>query len=154
MFPEMDHWLYLGSAVLTHAVVGVALAELADGPAALGALAGVLPDVDLLFPRTWPFPFDHRGLTHTPAFALAVVAAVALVARGRRTEAAVVAGLGLGSHLVIDTFTASGVMWRYPLSAAPTGVAAGIHGVTYDPVFWVVAGVAVAWARRGDGGGR
>ncbi|MFC7047005.1 metal-dependent hydrolase [Halobacteriaceae archaeon GCM10025711] len=146
----MDHWLYLGSAVLTHAVVGVALAELVDGPAALGALAGVLPDVDLLFPAAWPFPLDHRGVTHTPAFALAAVVAVALVARGRRTEAAMVAGLGLGSHLTIDTFTASGVMWAYPLSVEATGVAAGVHGVTYDPVFWVLSAVVVAWARRGD----
>lgn len=155
----LDHRAYVLFAVLTHALVGYTLAAVV-GRAPTGAVVGaVVPDVDLLFAPAWSFPFVHRGLTHTPVFATAVVGAVVAWRRqsvvtlpsdrvGRLSAVAV--GLGYGSHLVLDSLTASGVPWLYPVSTTGYGVDAGIHGIEYGVAIWVVA-VAVLLVRRRTG---
>lgn len=134
----LDHRFWALAAVATHGVVGYALARLAttDGARA-GLVAALVPDVDLLFPPAWPFPLVHRGLTHTPLAGAALVGA--LHAAGARRGVVAGAALGYASHLVVDTFTRSGVPWAYPLSRATVGIPAGVHSVEYDLVFWALA---------------
>lgn len=166
----LDHRLYVLFAVLTHAALGYALVSVTTGRAPLAGLAAaVLPDADLLFAPEWTFPFVHRGLTHTPLFGGTVVVAVVVWAsrgseswsltrsrlRSRRLGAAVV--LGYGSHLVVDSLTASGVPWLYPLSSVGYGVDLSVHAVEHGLVIWAVLGGLWAgrrwWAGGGDGDG-
>lgn len=142
---EPGHALYLLVAIATHCVLGYALARAAVGTAGAAGMAGALaPDVDLLTGPQWPAPFVHRGLTHTPLFAVVLVGAAYLLA-GRRAAAAV--GLGVTSHLVVDSLTASGIMWLYPLSDHSFGLAAGVHGPAPTLALWALAGGLVARAR-------
>lgn len=126
--------------LVTHALLGAG-AALASRPARsrlntrqrllLGATAAVFPDIDFA-----AFPFDplrfladwHQGPTHSllllPLWAL-LIAAVFVVATRRRDafgEAAVVAALGLATHIAADGVTAYGVMWAYPLSSRRVGL--------------------------------
>lgn len=166
----LDHRLYVLFAVLTHAAIGYAIvAWTTDGPPAAGLAGAVLPDVDLLFAPEWSFPLVHRGLTHTPLFGLAVVGAVAATAtlRERRVAerwsewrtAAPTPGqlggavaLGDGSHLVVDSLTASGVPWLYPASPNGYGVDLAVHAVEHGVAIWaVLLGLLLVrrWARSG-----
>lgn len=153
---DLDHRLYVLFAVVTHAGVGYALVSLAPvGRPATGALAAVLPDVDLLFAPGWAFPLVHRGVTHTPAAAALVTLAVAAAAaaRGGRdagAAAATAAGVGLCSHLLLDTLTRSGVMWLYPLSIAPFAVDLSVHAAEHGVLIWcfIVATLLVVRRRR------
>lgn len=142
----LDHRLWVLAAVATHGVLGYGLARLAtaDGARA-GLIAALVPDVDLLFPPAWPFPLVHRGLTHTPLAGAALIGV--LYAAGARRDVTVGAALGFGSHLVVDTFTRSGIAWAYPLSRATVGVPADAHAVEYDLLVWAVA-IAALLARR------
>lgn len=155
----LDHRAYVLFAVLTHAAIGYTLVSIATDSAPLAGVAGaVVPDIDLLFAPGWPFPFVHRGLTHTPLFAVVVVGAVVAWERygseptgrspfeGHRIGAAVT--LGYGSHLVVDSLTASGVPWLYPLSTAGYGVVASIHAVEHGLVIWSVLGTVLLLHRR------
>lgn len=126
--------------LVTHALLGAG-AALASRPARsrlntrqrllLGAAAATWPDIDFA-----AFPFDplrfladwHQGPTHSllllPLWAL-LIAAVFVAATRRRDafgEAAVVAALGLLTHIAADAVTAYGVMWAYPLSARRFGL--------------------------------
>src|SRR5262245_21728947 len=69
------------ATILTHAVAGAALAPLllpaeqAGRWAVIGAIAAMLPDVDVLaFQLEIPYssPWGHRGLTHSLLFAAAL----------------------------------------------------------------------------------
>lgn len=141
----LDHRLYLLSAVLTHAAVGYTLATVfADHPRS-GLGGGVLPDLDLLFAPAWSFPFVHRGLTHTPLFAAGIAAA--LFAAGRR-RAAGGAALGIGSHLVVDTLTRSGVPWLYPLSPDGLGVGLSVHSLAPSVAVWALLLAVLSLHRR------
>ena len=163
----LGHRAYVLFAVLTHAAIGYALVSVATDRSPRAGVAGaVLPDVDLLFAPGWAFPFVHRGLTHTPLFG-AVVAGLAWGYQrvGPRTSSlrrgwgpGVAVALGYGSHLVVDSFTARGVPWLYPLSSAGYGVDLRIHAVEHGLAIWGVLGaVWLVRRRRGsddeDGGG-
>ncbi len=95
---------------LTHLLFGLALVYVMGFPVVYGMVGAVLPDVDILS-GAW-FPFAHRGALHTPVAAV-TLAAVLYLGTGRRDVAAAT-GLGVLSHLFLDTFTYSGVMWLYP----------------------------------------
>ncbi|MDY6774260.1 MAG: metal-dependent hydrolase [Candidatus Nanohaloarchaea archaeon] len=95
----------------THLAFAFALAYLARYPVIYGMFGGLLPDIDILF--QFGFPFTHRGILHTP-LAAAVFAAGLYLASGRR-EPALALGTGYLSHLFLDTFTFSGIMWIYPI---------------------------------------
>ncbi|MDS0300829.1 metal-dependent hydrolase [Halogeometricum sp. S1BR25-6] len=145
--PALDHLAYLLFAVATHAAVGYALVvAFTDRPPRAGVVGAVLPDVDLLFPLAWAFPLNHRGLTHTLAFAAAVVALVAAARRPRWSAGA--AALGLSSHLLVDSFTKSGVAWLYPLTTERVGVAASIHSGWGAALLWGVVALGIVVGRR------
>lgn len=140
------HALFLAVAVLTHSAVGYAVTRVTGNPAAAGLQGGVLPDVDLLFGARLSFPFVHRGLLHTPLFVVLAAAVAYLRTRERETATAVLLG-GL-SHLVVDSFTAAGVIWLYPLDTRSFGVGWGVHDPLQTVLLWSGAVVAVAAARR------
>lgn len=140
------HVLFLAVAVLTHGAVGYAVARVTGYPAAAGLRGGVLPDVDLLFADWLFFPFVHRGLLHTPLFVVLAATVAYLRTRERGTATAVLLG-GL-AHLVVDSFTAAGVMWLYPLDTRSFGVGWGVHGPLRTVLLWSGVVVAVAAARR------
>lgn len=155
----LDHRLYVLAAVLTHALVGYTLVSLWGTSSALAGLVGaILPDIDLLFAPAWSFPLVHRGLTHTPLCGAVVVGAVwlgtswtfdqrsspILVGRGLPTSMS----LGYGSHLVLDSFTVSGVSWLYPLSTVRLGVDAEIHGFEASLLLWLCCTVILVRRRR------
>lgn len=154
----LDHRAYVLFAVLTHAVVGYTLAAVVGRARVGGAVGAVVPDVDLLFVPGWSFPFVHRGLTHTPLFAALLVGVLVwarrqttiptLADRFRAISPSMVA-LGYGSHLVLDSFTASGVPWLYPLSTAGYGVDVAIHAVEHGAAIWLVAGTILLIRRAG-----
>lgn len=145
--PSLDHLAYLTFAVATHAAVGHALVSaFTERAPRAGAVGAVLPDVDLLFPLAWAFPFAHRGLTHTLAFAAAVAAAVALARVPRWSARA--AAVGLSSHLLVDSFTKSGVAWLYPLATDRIAVAASVHSGWGAALLWGVVAVALLVGRR------
>lgn len=126
---NVDHWLYLLLAITTHGLVGYALVRAVTRyPPVIGALGSVAPDVDLLFDPGWQFPLVHRGITHTPALAGAVL--VVLLLAGGSAAVAAAFGVGVLSHLVVDTFTRTGVMWLYPASTQSVAFDLSIHGMT------------------------
>ena len=87
----------------------------------------MLPDIDVLIPAVYkpqgPL-LDHRGLTHTPLFALCiglVVFGIALHYLGGRTRSArlgLMAALIVGSHCVLDAMAQDGrgMLFLWPLS--------------------------------------
>jgi inner membrane protein len=114
----------------THAVVGLAVADLVGGRRsragllAAGAILAALPDVDSLvakhlFDHSW---FDHRALTHGLPFALAVGLLVAGVFfRGRSLpwgRAALALVLAVLAHGALDAMTrgGAGVAFLSPFS--------------------------------------
>ncbi|SFS88675.1 metal-dependent hydrolase [Halostagnicola kamekurae] len=143
--------VFLASAFATHAVVGYALVNaFTDADPRLGIVLGLLPDADFLFPAAWGWPLVHRGLTHTPLFA-AVVVAVAYGIRRDRTVATAV-GLGIGSHLAIDSLSAKGIDWLYPF-AASAGPGVSVHGPVATALLWAASICVIEWRTEGFLGG-
>lgn len=137
--------------IMTHALVGVTLAQLARPHVAapgrlllpLAGLCAILPDADVLgIPGVeLGFGLGHRGVTHSIAFALAL-GAVAAYGVGRRVPAAQTAALTVLffvvtlSHGLLDALTNGGpgvafaapfsperyfLPWR-PIEVSPIGV--------------------------------
>lgn len=144
---ELGRVAYLLAAFTTHAVVGsVLVAVLLEVRPSVGAVAGLAPDLDFLFPQELGFPFVHRGLTHSPAALVAVL----LVGYGLDADEDLLAAVGVGylSHLVLDSLTPKGVLWLYPLSATGVGGDLGGHSVPVTVALWTACGVVYA-RRRG-----
>lgn len=98
---------------LTHLLFALALAYVLDLPVVYAMIGGVLPTVDTLFAA--PFPFVPNGILHTPVFVIFTMLVLYLAAN--RTTVAGACGVGLLSHLYLDTVTvATGVMWLFPVS--------------------------------------
>lgn len=129
--------LFLTQAFATHVVVGYALVRwLTEIDPRVGAIMGLFPDVDFCFPAEWSWPFVHRGITHTPLFALAIVAGVYVVRRDRAVERAV--GVAIGSHLLIDSLSPKGIDWLFPLhTTASPGLP--VHGPAATALLWAVS---------------
>lgn len=136
---------FLAGVFATHAVVGYALVRgftVADPR--IGIVLALLPDLDLIFPAGWGWPFVHRGITHTPLFALAIVAATYALYRDR--TAALAAGLAIGSHLAIDSLSPAGIVWTFPLETTSTwspGIA--VHGPIGTVLLWIASIGILAW---------
>ena len=94
----------------------------------LGYIAlAMLPDIDVLiggvFKVRGPL-FDHRGLTHTPIFALWVGLVVfafchhSMESRARAARAGIVAALLVGSHCLLDAMAQDGrgMLFLWPFS--------------------------------------
>lgn len=87
----------------------------------------MLPDIDVLIAGLFKFRgplLDHRGVTHTPMFALWVGLVVfafchrSLETRARAIRAGVVAALLVGSHCLLDAMAQDGrgMLFLWPLS--------------------------------------
>ena len=134
---------FLLSALATHAVVGYALVRgFTDADPRLGIAFGILPDVDFWFPAAWHWPLVHRGLTHTPLFAAAVVAGAYAIRRDGETATAV--GLAIGSHLAIDSLSPAGIDWLFPLETS-AGPGVPIHGAAATVLLWAASVAVLAW---------
>ncbi len=97
---------------VTHVLFALTLAYLFRLPVMYAVVAGLLPNVDALFAAL--FPFTPQGILHTPLFAAFVTVVLYLVTD--RKAVALAAGLGLLSHLLLDTLTPLGAMWLYPVT--------------------------------------
>jgi inner membrane protein len=95
---------------LTHACFGLALAVLLRVPVVTAVLASLLPDLDAMF--EFGFPFVHRGVLHSPSAGLFLAGIVFLLSGRQATAGGFLAGFF--SHLFLDTFTPSGIMWLFP----------------------------------------
>ncbi|WP_253739167.1 metal-dependent hydrolase [Halohasta salina] len=123
---------HLGVSLLVFAPVGYALVD--AGHPAVAAVAGLvmvqfatLPDVDHRLPMV-----EHRGATHSLAFAALVGAAGAAV--GVAADAVVsvdlplpavgfaVGALTILAHLLGDTLTPMGVNYLWPLPVSPVSL--------------------------------
>ncbi|MEF8808665.1 metal-dependent hydrolase [Natronomonas sp.] len=124
---------HYGTALLCYAPVGYLLLSVDPGLAVLGGIGAVafsrVPDYDLRVPG-----ISHRGITHTLLFLLVVTAALAGVsvalAEQFGTDPLLTGGLGaivgvvaIGSHLLADALTPSGVPLLWPLSSRRFSVA-------------------------------
>lgn len=140
---ETGRVLFLAWAFATHAVVGYALVRgFTDVDPRLGLCFGLVPDADFWFPLDWGWPFVHRGITHTPLFALAIVAGSDAISRDRSIGLAV--GLAIGSHLAIDSLSPMGIDWLFPLeTSASPGLS--VHGPAATALPWTVSVGILAW---------
>lgn len=142
---------------LTHALTGATLASLAAAPQlgrralALGAAAGLLPDLDVLI-RSNADPLlaieHHRGFTHSLVFAIVggLVVALPFSRRGYR-PAAIAAMLAWLSHALLDAATTYGTRLFWPFSRYRVGL--DVISVI-DPCFTLIVliGAVAAFARR------
>ncbi|AHG01495.1 metal-dependent hydrolase (plasmid) [Halostagnicola larsenii XH-48] len=134
---EGERVVFLSIAFATHALVGYALVRgFTDADARIGLVFGLVPDGDFLFPATWGWPFVHRGLTHTPVFALTIVIVVYALRRDRSITLAV--ALAIGSHLAIDSLSSKGIDWVFPL-AETAGPGLSVHGPVATIVLWTAS---------------
>lgn len=118
---------HYGMALVVYAPIGAAIVSIDPGLAILGGVGTVglarLPDYDHRVPL-----IAHRGITHTLAFLLATVVALAavgwLLGGSLGTTAPRLAALGavvgvaaVGSHLLADVLTPAGAPLLWPISA-------------------------------------
>ncbi len=171
------------ASIFSHAAVAVALApivlpgHISVRVLALGALASVLPDADVVGLRlgiAYRDLLGHRGLTHSLAFAAALAALLLPLAGSAPSRGRLWAYLALAtaSHGVLDAFTNGGVgvaflaplsNGRYffpvrPIEVSPIGVSAffsewGWRVMASELLWiWLPAGLAAAlallWRRR------
>lgn len=138
--------MFLAEALATHAVVGYVLVRgLTDADPRIGIVFGLLPDADFWFPASWGWPLVHRGLTHTPLFAAAIVIGTYAIRRERTVALAV--GLAIGSHLAIDSLSPMGIDWLFPIKAN-TGLGIPVHGPVTTIGLWTVSIGVLAWRTK------
>ncbi len=119
---------------LTHSALGAAFAGLVTGKRddlripACGALAGALPDIDII-PTLFLGPLSqldlHRGITHSIVFALLISPILGFIisrilgknaVHKRFTTWYLIILLGILSHIVLDCFTSYGTRIFLPFS--------------------------------------
>jgi len=130
---------YLGFLVIafaTHMLIGYTLGQFLFDRPWIGAIAGLAPDIDFLFPEMLEWPFVHRGITHT----LLIGAVATTIVLLKQRKAALAFGVAYLSHLCIDTTTPKGVPHLYPLVETSFYVDLGTTGHSPGPTaaFWVV----------------
>lgn len=121
---------------VAHAFIGAGLITIIGTTPVYGALGAILPDIDILVAEI--APISHRGLLHTPLIAV-FLTAVLYLATGDRDDALAL-GTGYLSHLFLDTFTPSGIMWLFPWAVAFSHDAATAKAVDVN---LVLAGIGV-----------
>jgi inner membrane protein len=143
---------HYGVALLAYAPLGFGILLAGHpGPAVAGG-AGVLflttlPDYDQRVPL-----IEHRGVTHTVAFAVVVGAALALAATATdlRPElvafAFVVGALAIGAHLLADWLTPAGIRPFWPLSGRSYSLSATTAANPLANYLLLAAGVLVTVA--------
>lgn len=136
--------VFLLVAIATHGVIGYTLGRLLFERPVAGALGGVLPDGDFLFPAVLGPPFVHRGLTHTLLVAGLVIAVVA------RFDGRVAASTGAGylSHLFVDATTPAGIPLAYPLTTEHVGIVLHAHAPEASVAIWTACLLLLFLSRR------
>ncbi len=127
--------------------------------AAWGAVAGTLPDLDVLIDHGDPIRnmVLHRAETHAPfwltLFALPFGALVAWLSGQRRLWRRWVLAMWavLVTHPLLDGMTVYGTQLGLPFSNHPYGVGSVF---IIDPLYTLPLLVGTAWALRSGGGGR
>jgi inner membrane protein len=150
------------ATILTHAVVGAALAPLAPSDvsrrrAAFAlAVVAVFPDLDVIGFRLgipYAHPLGHRGFSHSLLFAALLSAVIARFGfeTARRWRAFFVLFAATASHAALDAFTDGGLgvgFWipfsnaRYfapvrPLPVSPIGIDGSVVGILRVEFFYV-----------------
>lgn len=123
-------------AILTHGIVGLTLGALLFDRPVVGGLAGMLPDIDFLFPTAIGWPFVHRGITHTLLFLGLLVAILVVIDR----SVGGVVGVAILSHYLIDVTLPTGVPFFYPIVPERIYLDIGIggHSPMVTIAFWVI----------------
>ncbi len=126
--------------IQAHFFFALALSYILKLPAKVMVVAGVLPDADTIFTAMGTgFPFVHRGFFHTPIILGIILIGIYLATK----SPSICAGFGVGflSHLFIDTFNPTGIMWLYPLPTFFTLDLATYSNViaNYGIIAWSVA---------------
>ena len=136
--------------IITHAAVGVALAQV--GPAALSrkrlsfslAVFSVIPDLDVVafhFQIPYSHWLGHRGFSHSLLFALVVAAVVARLEFRKvpldsrdRWRLFVLCALAIGSHGILDAFTDGGLGIGFLLPFASGRYFFPFHPLVVSPI--------------------
>lgn len=150
---------------VTHALVGVTLAELALPASAprstrrvlmtAAVVAASAPDLDLIYTGLTAAPLGyllhHRGHSHTwpglVVLGMLIMAALRLwpsarlVLQQERRRFVLLLAAGLASHLVLDAFNGYGTHLLYPLT---TRWYFGDAVFIFEPWIWLMLGVSVA----------
>lgn len=145
---------------ITQAVLGAAIGEagwrrtLGGRAVVAGAVAGVLPDLDVvaLAFGHWSMLVHHRGFTHAVFFAPLVCLPFGWLARrwaktGSVGQWAHLIFWALITHPLLDACTTYGTQLAYPLSRHRTAIDAI---AIIDPVYTglLLLGLAIAWLAR------
>lgn len=144
---------HYGAALLLYAPIGYLLLSVDPGLAVLGGMGAVafsrVPDYDLRVPG-----LEHRGITHTLLFLVAVtgvLAGVSLAVADRfGTDPVLTGGIGaivgivaIGSHLLADALTPSGVPLLWPVSSRRFSVSLATASNPFANYGLLVLGVGV-----------
>ena len=128
----------------THFFFALALGYLLKLPAKVIAIAGVLPDIDVIFTSMGTaFPFIHRGFFHTPLILGILMIGIYLFTK--RSDITAAFGAGFLSHLFLDTLNPTGIMWLYPLPTFFTLDIATYSNViaNYGIIAWSIAFILI-----------
>lgn len=96
---------------IVHAIFAYALSYFSGAYAFFAVIGSILPDLDVMFTR---YPEIHRTFFHTPVAGFAITIVLFYLIRNRKVAASFL--MGWFSHLLLDTLTITGVMWKYPFS--------------------------------------
>ncbi len=96
---------------IVHAIFAYALSYFSGAYSFFALIGSILPDLDVLFTR---YPEIHRTFFHTPAAGFVLAAVLFYLVRNRKAAASFL--MGWFSHLLLDTLTITGIMWKYPFS--------------------------------------
>lgn len=111
-------------------IIGSNAPETVAGTLALTAVGSLFPDIDSpnskigrkIKPISWVVNklFGHRGLVHTPLFAIGIFGVVLslMLLFDKLEHSNLLTGFIVGyiGHLLLDTFTIEGIMWAYPFN--------------------------------------
>ncbi|MFB6265642.1 MAG: metal-dependent hydrolase [Candidatus Nanohaloarchaea archaeon] len=129
----------------THLLFAISLTYLAGFPVLYGGVAGITPDIDIMFNEG--FPVSHRGVLHTPVTAV-FASFLVYLATGRKS-AGYSFFTGYASHLFLDTFTYSGIHWLYPLKHAFSFKAVGYSSISANlGIAFLSVATAAGWKHR------
>lgn len=91
----------------------------------IAGLAGLLPDIDILFSFLFPGFIFHRGITHTVWVPLALLLIFMILRSIKKHNSAkifLMCSIGIASHIILDFVTAGSMKLLYPLTNASFAV--------------------------------
>lgn len=91
----------------------------------IAGLAGLLPDIDILFAFLFPGFISHRGITHTvwvPLALLLIFMTLQYIKKHNSAKIFLMCSIGTASHVILDFVTAGSMKLFYPLTNASFSV--------------------------------